>query len=323
MAEEYTLEALESDLYTLALKMHEIDNLEQTVAQFWTAAAVQAIPFAGTAFWQLYTEIQAQNEASIISADSDRLGQLPDRCRRIVGIDHHQFEGAQRHFEPVALDMVDFQGAPGNVLSNIGNWNGTAAEAFEEYFSGYAPAQARQAELLVAQINACASLMEIVKQAKEAVKALLEGAKKLADDMIEAYKETLKDLTVTLVVGVVTIVAAGFGVAAAGAAVAGGAAGGAAALAGAIGGGVGSLSSSVYTIEQTYVELEASTGDGVISSVSDLLKTTEDAITNADDEIHADLEVIRSEWSISQIAIPAPPGSDEISGDSFHHESAS
>jgi hypothetical protein len=323
MAEEYTLESLESDLYDLALKMHEIDTLEQTIEQFWAAAAVQAIPFAGTVFWQLYTEIQAQNQASIISADSDRLGQIPNRCRRIVGIDHHQFEDAQQHFESVALDMVDFQGAPGNVLSNIGNWNGAAAEAFEEYFSGYEPAQARQAALLLAQINACASLTEIVKRAKEAVRALLDGAKKLADDMIAAYKESLKDLTVALVVGVVTIAAAGFGVAAAGIGVAEGAAGGAAALTGAIGGSLGSLSSSVYTIEQVYVDLEARSGDGLIDSVSDILKVNEDSLATADDEIYADLELIRSEWSISQIAIPAPPGSDEVSGDSFHHESAS
>lgn len=321
MAEEYTLEALESDLYDLALKMHEIDNLEQTIDQFWAAAAVQVIP-GGGAFWQLYTEIQAQNQASIISADSDRLDQIPDRCRRIVGIDHHQFEGAQRHFEPVALDMVDLKGAPGNVMSNIGNWYGDAAEAFEEYFAGYEPSQSRQAAMLVAQINACTSLTEIVKQAKEAVRALLEGAKKLADDLIDAYKESLKDLTVTLAVGVVTIAAAGFGLAAAGIAAAGGAAGGATALAGAIGGSVGSLTSSVYSIEQVYVDLEASSGDDLIGSTSDLLKTTEDALATADDEIFADLEVIRSEWTISQIAIPAPPGSDEVSGDSFHHESA-
>ncbi|MFC3493020.1 hypothetical protein [Glycomyces rhizosphaerae] len=316
MAEEYTLEALERDLYTLALKMHEIDNLEQTVDQFWTAAAVQAIPIAGPAFWQLYTEIQAQNEASIISADSVLLGSLPNRCRRIVGIDQHQFIGAQERFEPVALDMADLYGAPGNILTNIGSWSGSAAEAFETYFTGYEPAQARQAALLAAEINACASLTSLVVQSKAAVKNLLEVTIGLADEMITKYKETLKALAVGLTAAVFTIVATGFGI--------GAAAGATAALAvtGAAAGGVGSLISSVYGFDQAYAEIKGQDRESLFDSISFTLGEIEGAIDTADQEIHDDLEKIRSEWSISQIAIPAPPGSDEISGDSFYHESA-
>ena len=303
MAEtEYTLNDLESDLYDLALKMHEIDNLEQAVDQFWARAAVEAIPFAGPVFWQLYSEIQAQNEARIISADSDLLGSLPDRCRRIVGIDHHPFEDAQEHFEAIAFDMVDLYGA--------------AAEAFETYFAGYEPAQARQAALLAAEINACASLAALVLQSKGAVNDLLEKALGLADQMITTYKETLKALAVGLTAVVITIVAAGFSIgAAAGATAALGATGAAA-------GGVGSLVSSVYGFEQAYKEIEGKNREGLLDSVSGILEDIEDAVTIADQEIHDDLEKIRVEWSISQIAIPAPPGVDEVSGDSFYHESA-
>jgi hypothetical protein len=314
--EEYTLEALESDLYTLALKMKEIDDLEQTVDQFWAAAAVQAIPAAGPVFWQLYSEIQARNEASIISADSVLLDTLPDRCRRIVGIDHHQFEGAQAHFESVAFNMADLYGAPGNILTNIGSWYGTAAEAFETYFTGYEPAQARQAALLAAEINACASLAALVVESKGAVKKLLEETIGLADEMITTYKETLKALAVGLVAVVFTIVAAGFGIAAAAGATAALAAGGAAA------GGAGSLISSVYGFEQAYQEIKGQDRESLYESVSFTLGQIEGAFDTADQEIHDDLEEIRAEWSISQIAIPAPPGSDEISGDSFYHESA-
>jgi hypothetical protein len=293
---EYTLEALESDLYTLALKMNEIDTLERTIDQFWAAAAVQAIPFAGQVFWQLYSEIQAQNEAR--------------------DIDHHQFEGAQSHFEAIGFAMVDMYGAPGNILSNIGSWYGTAAEAFETYFTGYEPAQARQAALLAAEINACASLTALVVQSKAAVKKLMEETLGLADEMITAYKETLKALTVGLVAVVFTIVAAGFGI---------GAAAGATAALGATGaatGGVGSLVSSVYGFEQAYKEIKGQDRESLLDSTSFTLGEIEGAIDTADQEIHDDLEKIRAEWSISQIAIPAPPGSDEISGDSFYHESA-
>jgi hypothetical protein len=316
--EEYTLDILESDLYNLALKMNDIETLEQTVDQFWAAAAVNAIPVPGlgAAFWQLYSEIQAQNQARIISADSELLGSLPDRCRRIVGIDHHQFEVAQAVFEEVALGMVDLYGAPGNILTSIGSWNGTAAEAFETYFTGYEPAQARQAALLAAEINACASLTALVTQAKQAVKDLLAKTLVLADEMITKYKETLKALDVGLAAAVLTIVATGFGVGAATGATAGLAATGAAT------GGAGSLVSSVYGFDQAYKNIEGQDRESLLDSASFMLGETETAIDTADQEIHDDLEKVRSEWSISQIAIPAPPGSDEISGESFYHDSA-
>ncbi|GAA2126983.1 hypothetical protein [Glycomyces algeriensis] len=316
MPEDYSLQALDSDLYTLALKMNEIDNLEQTVDQFWAAAAVQAIPIAGTAFWQLYSAIQAQNEARVISADSELLGSLPDRCRRIVGIDPLQFEGAKEHFESVAYGMVDLQGAPGNVLSNIGSWNGTAAEAFETYFTGYEPAQSRQAALLAAEINACISLTALVGDSKIAVKSLLESSIKLADEMIETYKETLKALTVGLVAAVVTIAAAGFAAVAATGATA------ALAVTGTGAGAVGSLISSVYGFEQAYGQIEGKNREELLSSISDNLRRLEETVSTADQEIFDDLETICAQWNIGQIAIPAPPGGDEISGDSFYHESA-
>jgi hypothetical protein len=316
--EEYTLEALESDLYDLALKMNEIDNLEQTVDQFWAAAAVHAIPVPGlgAAFWQLYSEIQAQNEARVISADSALLDTIPDRCRRIVGIDHHQFEAAQEAFEAVGFEMVDLYGAPGNILTNIGSWYGTAAEAFETYFSGYEPAQARQAALLAAEVNACASLTALVMQSKVAVRDLLEKNLDLADQMITLYKETLKSLSASLTAVVITLVAAGFGFAAAAGATAAVAATGTAA------GTAGNLVSSAYGFEQAYENIEGQDRESLLRSMSRALARTEEAVSIADQEIHDDLETIRAEWNVSQIAIPAPPGSDEISGDSFYHESA-
>jgi hypothetical protein len=314
MAEdEYRLDDLESDLYDLALKMHEIDILEKTIDRFWAEAAIQAIPLAGPVFWGLYNEIRAQNEATIISSDSELLGSLPDRCRRIVGIDHHQFKNAQAHFEAVGLDMVDLQGAPGNALSNIGNWYGAAAEAFEAYFEGYEPSQSRQAQLIAAQINGCASLTELVVQSKAAVQSLMENSLALADQMIDAYKNALKALQVTLVVTVVAIAAAGFGFAAAG---------GAAAVMSTAASGAGSLVSGTYGFYQTSAQLEAQNLAALSQSVSDVLGMTEEAVSVADDEIFNDLEAIRAEWNIHQFAIPAPPGSDEVSGDTLHHESA-
>jgi hypothetical protein len=316
MAEEYTLEALESDLYTLALKMNEIEKLEQAVDQFWTAVAIQAIPVTGTAFWQLYSEIQAQNDARIISADSELLGTLPDRCRRIVGIDHHQFEAAQEYFESIGFSMVDLNGAPGNILSNIGSWYGSTAEAFETYFTGYEPAQARQAALLAAEVNACASLTALVVQSKAAVENLLTQTLVLADEMISTYEKTMKALDAALVAVVSTIVAAGFGFAAAAGATA------AVTVTGTGVGAVGSLISSAYGFEQAYKEIEGQDRESLLDSTSKILEDIENAVDTADQEIYGDLEMIRAEWNISQIAIPAPPGSDEVSGDSFYHESA-
>lgn len=49
---------------------------------------------------------------------------------------------------------------------------------------------------------------------------------------------------------------------------------------------------------------------------------TEKIITDADDEIYENIEMVQSAWSMREIAIPAPPGTDEIDTESFHHESS-
>jgi hypothetical protein len=159
-------------------------------------------------------------------------------------------------------------------------------------------------------------LTALVTQAKQAVKDLLAKTLVLADEMITKYKETLKALDVGLAAAVLTIVATGFGVGAATGATAGLAATGAAT------GGAGSLVSSVYGFDQAYKNIEGQDRESLLDSASFMLGETETAIDTADQEIHDDLEKVRSEWSISQIAIPAPPGSDEISGESFYHDSA-
>ncbi len=45
-------------------------------------------------------------------------------------------------------------------------------------------------------------------------------------------------------------------------------------------------------------------------------------LRSADDENHAGIDSIRSEWSMREVAMPTPPGADEIDIESFHHESS-
>ncbi|RRR99372.1 hypothetical protein [Glycomyces terrestris] len=310
----YSLEQLDQDLYDLASKLHEMKALEQTIDEFWARVGVQAIPLVGTWFQLIYDEITSGQEGVIISSDAAVLEDLPDRCRRLVGIDSAPFHDAAALFESTAADMVGIEGAPGNILSNIGNWYGDAAEAFEEYFSAYSPAQARQAELFASTINACSSLEAAALQANAAVQSLMAEALKMADQMIAAYKDTQKALEVNLVIGILGIAAAGFGVVAA--------AGAAAAIAGAASSGAGSLVSSIYAFSQIDAQLEASDSNTLVSSMSRNLASTETAIMQADEEIYSAIEALRGNWSMREIAIPAPPGSDEVDTESFHHESS-
>lgn len=78
----------------------------------------------------------------------------------------------------------------------------------------------------------------------------------------------------------------------------------------------------MYGFEQAYEKTEGNNRESLLDSLLNTLSRTEEAVGTADQEIRDDLETIRAEWNTSQIAIPAPPGSDEVSGDSFCHESA-
>lgn len=310
----YTLEQLDGDLYDLALKLYDMKALEQAIDEFWASVAVDAIPLVGPWLNALYDKYRSAQDPVIIGSDAAVLADLPDRCRYLVGIDPVPYQEATVHFEATALDMVGIEGAPGNILGKIGNWYGDAAEAFEEYFAGYSPAQARQAELFAATINASASLEATVRGGQQAVRDLLTQALSLADQMIDKYKGTQKALEVNLAIGVAGIAAAGFGIAAAG--------GAAAALGGAVSSGAGSLVSSIYAFNQTYSELSASDSDELVESMSVLLVGIESAVHDADEGIATEIETIRSEWTMREMAIPAPPGADEVNTESFHHESA-
>jgi L-lactate utilization protein LutC len=312
-SDPYPLEELEQHLYELAVKLHDMKALEQAIDQFWAEFALEAIPLVGPYFAALYEKFSSEQGAVVSSGDYPVLEGLPNRCRNIVGIDPTTFTEAQGIFEPVAMDMVGIEGAPGNMLTKIGSWYGDAAEAFEDYFAGYAPAQARQAELFAATINSCASLEELAVQSKLAVKELLQQSLELADKMITTYKETQKALKINAVIAVVGIAAAGFGAAAAA---------GAAALSSAAAGGVSALLSSTYSFDQVYTQLAASDSASLIDTFNEHLVKVETAITQADDEISGEIERLREGWTMSQVTIPAPPGSDEVGIDGFHHESS-
>ncbi len=312
-SDPYPIEKLEQHLYELVVKLHDMKALEQAIDQFWADFALEAIPLVGPYFAALYEKFSSEQAAVITSGDYPVLGSLPDRCRNVVGIDPTAFSEAQGVFEPLAMDMVGLDGAPGNMLNKIGSWYGDAAEAFEDYFAGYVPAQARQAEIFAAAINSCASLYELSMQSKIAVQELLNQSLELADQMIAMYKETQKALKVNATIVVAGIAAAGFGAAAAA---------GAAALSAAAASGVSALLSSTYAFDQVYAQLAASDSASLVDALDEHLVKIETAITQADDEIAEEIERLRDGWTMSQVTIPAPPGRDEVDIDGFHHESS-
>ncbi|MQM28345.1 hypothetical protein [Glycomyces albidus] len=312
MAERYTLDQLENDLSELAAKVRELAALEEAVAD-WDVLTAAASLAGAPSFPVYYENALGQVDDRYPGGGLDILGVFPDRCRRIAGIEPEPFRVAQAALESIALEMVDLEGAPGNILNKIGNWYGDAAEAFEEYFSGYAPAQARQAELLAAAINACKSLDDTVTQANEALRSQIKGAIELATGLIEAYWESQTTLTVAVAVTVIGLATMGFGLAAAA---------GAAALLSAIGGGAGALASGAYSVYQSEKEMSAKNLGEFVNGIDGNLTELETAVNTADEDIFDEIDALRSEWTMSKIAIPAPPGAGEVDSDTFSHESS-
>ncbi|WP_335991597.1 WXG100 family type VII secretion target [Glycomyces sp. MUSA5-2] len=308
-----TADEVEMKLYDLAVKANELKALETAVDAWNPAAAAAAAVGMGLPFQAYYNAAIDSQGGVISSGDYPELRSIPELCRNIFSIDPEEFRGATELLDAVAKDMADFQGAPGNVLTKIGNWYGDAAEAFEEYFSGYEGAQARQAEMLAATVNACGSLASIVETSQESMSSLLTSANELADKMIQHYWDTQEAMQNTMTLVVLAVIAAGLS---AGAAV------GALALVGSIGGGVSALAGGMYSFQLSEDELSAQNLSTLLDDVCGKFTEVESAIRHADDEIFENIDALRSGWSMREVAIPAPPGADETDIESFHHESS-
>lgn len=312
MSEVLTADQLEQQLYSLAVKINELQALEAAIDVWSPMASIAASAGTGLSFEAYYDAALTSQGGVISSGEYPELRGIPDFCRNILSIDDGQFSAATELLDGVALDMVDLQGAPGNVLNKIGNWYGDAAESFEEYFSGFSPSQARQAELLSAAVNSCASMEAMATSAKESATSLIKGAADLADEMIKIYWDTQKALQTTVTLGILSLAAAGMSA---------GASTGALALAGSVGGGASTLAGSVYSFQVTEAQLEADDLQSLLDGLNDRFREVEVAIRSADDEIYSSIDALRSEWSMREVAVPAPPAADEANTQSFHHES--
>ncbi|WP_026923557.1 hypothetical protein [Glycomyces arizonensis] len=308
-----TPEELEQALYELAVNIHELKALETAIDAWNPLSAAAAAVGTGLPFKAYYEAAMEKEGAVISSEDSPDLGGIPDFCRNVYSIDAEQFSGAAEILDVVALDMVDLEGAPGNVLNKIGDWYGDAAESFEEYFSGYRPAQLRQAEMFAAADNACASLKAMASAAKDSAGNLIDGALTLTAEMIKVYWEQQEAMQDTITIGVLSLVAAGLSA---------GASAGALAIAGALGGGVTGLAGSMYSFQLTEKQLTAKNVSSLLRNLGTRFGEVETALREADDEIYAAIDAVRSEWPMRKVAIPVPPGADEINTESFHHESS-
>jgi hypothetical protein len=101
----------------------------------------------------------------------------------------------------------------------------------------------------------------------------------------------------------------------------GAAAGAALAITGAASGGVASLASGAYSFSQSEKQLSALNLQDLKDQLHLHLTEIEGPIVEADDEIAESIEALRAQWTMEKIAIPAPPGGDEVDIESFHHES--
>jgi hypothetical protein len=163
------------------------------------------------------------------------------------------------------------------------------------------------------ELYACASLESIATHSKVAVSSLIKNANTLAEGMIKTYWDTQEAMQDTMTIAVVSVVAAGLSA---------GAASGAVVVTGSLGGGCASLASAMYSFHLSDKELSVKTRQGLLDGTHQMLVEVESAMTEADDEIYQGIDSLRSEWNMREIAIPAPPGSDEVDIESFHHGSS-
>ncbi|GAA1689089.1 hypothetical protein GCM10009830_40810 [Glycomyces endophyticus] len=312
----YRLEELDSDIHDLAVKLYDMQALQQAAEAVHVLTPVTSLMNPFDSFWFKYETIRSEQGAVVSGNGYPELGTIPERCRTVVGLDPQPYIDAEAVFESAALNMSDLAGAPGNILTNIGNWYGDAAEAFEDYFSGYEPAQARQAELFAVAINACASLHTVILQVNEAVRAMIAAAHLQADQMIQKYKDTQKELDNAAITAVLSVGAAVLGgVAATGATAA-------LTVTGSVAGGGSSLIQATFTLSQKHAELRAINPTEFVDTLAEAVSGIEDVIRSLDDELYAEIDAARSQWNMHQIAVPAPPGGDEVDTESFYHESS-
>ncbi|MCC3763582.1 hypothetical protein K3N28_10910 [Glycomyces sp. TRM65418] len=72
----------------------------------------------------------------------------------------------------------------------------------------------------------------------------------------------------------------------------------------------------------TEKQLTANNLETLLTSLGERFSEVESAIREADDEICESIDALRSEWSMREIAIPAPPGAEDVDTESFHHASS-
>lgn len=255
-----------------------------------------------------------EEKAKILGASQlAQLNDIPERMAAIVGIPFQPFVQTAGSLSSVALKFADMSGDPGEILTRvIGQWEGSAADDFEEYFSAYEPAQLRQAELFANLVNGCTSIGEALIEFQKSVKSLVEAAWKVANEINASYEKELQrraDAVVAAAIIVVTTVITG------GAAT--GAAAGATYASGAI-----SLAHNVVAASAEERQFKATDSETFIESLSDLLSILESSLDLVDSEVYSAIDAVRSEWSLTDSTIPSPPGAGDINEESFRHESA-
>lgn len=314
MASVYGLDELMWDLTLLGDKIVTMKAWEETFHKYDQMAAINPVAAkVQTAFDWLASQFSEEKAKILGSGQLAQLGDLPDRLSAIVGIPFQPFVGTATGLSPLNFKFTDMTGDPGQILTRlIGQWEGSAAEAFEDYFAAYERSQARQAELFAYLINGCASVGEVLVQCHHSVKELVRVASAVADEINGGYEKELRRRTeaaaAAFAIIATTVITAG---------VATGAAAVATFAAGTI-----SLTQNVLSAEMAQRDFIAIDSVSLIDSLSDHTMKIESVLQAMDDELCGAVEAILAEWPITASTIPAPPGSDEIDESTFYHESA-
>jgi hypothetical protein len=313
MAPVYGIDELMWDLTLLGDQVATMKTWESLLERLAYESA--ANPILGT-LDMMVTWISSQfddEKAKILGSNQlAQLEDLPQRMAAIVGIPFQPFVQTAGELSPLALKFTDMSNDPGQILTRvIGQWEGSAAGDFEEYFGSYENAQLRQAELFANLINGLTSIGESLIEFQKSAKSLVEAAYAVATKINDGYESELQrraEAAIAVAVIVVsTVITAG---AATGPAV------GATLAAGGL-----SLAQNVISAATQEREFQATDSISFIESFTSLVGLLESSLDAIDTEVYSAIETVKSEWSISDCTIPEPPGASEVNEESFRHES--
>lgn len=317
MASRYAPEQLKSDMVQLNDRVAEVgawlilirDNLLEDAAKVawntWDAISNWS-NFNRSTLEFTKEKLKNGNEMGFVQ-------DIYDRCFPYAHLDPDPFRESADSFDAAISSMLDITSNPGNILTDIGNWYGDAAESFEVHLLNFGVAKSKQSEVVINLSNGCNSIYDLIENTQNSIQDLIKGGIEFAEERCVSLENDSSAKDTEEIKRLVFYISAG-------------------------------VSASAFTkvakdVEEqltgssllTFASLQFIASEKNINSGSDVndipdsirasLNSIEESFQSGDEDIHNELEKVLSSWSLKELVFPAPAGLSNISSNDFRHES--